>query len=76
MASVASSIELYDKISAPVNRIIGALNNMVGIFESVDSAMNNGFDPSVIDETRRAIDLATVEMNQLGDEILRNKQKY
>ena len=75
MASVASSIELYDKISAPVNRIIGALNNMVGIFESVDSAMNNGFDPSVIDETRRAIDLATVEMNQLGDEILRNKQK-
>lgn len=75
MASISSSIELYDKISAPVNRIIGALNNMVGIFESVDSAMDSGFDPSVIDATRREIDLASAEMNQLGQEILKSKDK-
>ena len=48
---------------------------MVGIFESVDSAMNSGFDPSAIDETRRAIDLASVEMNQLGEEIRQNEQR-
>lgn len=72
MAGVASTIELYDRISAPVNKIIGALNNMVGIFESVDYAMDKGFDPSTIDETRRAINLASVEMNQLGEVIRKN----
>ena len=67
MAGVASTIELYDRVSAPVNKIIGVLNNMVGIFESVEYAMDSGFDPSTIDATRRAIDLASVEMNQLGE---------
>ncbi|MBQ8765401.1 MAG: tape measure protein [Clostridia bacterium] len=75
MATISSTIELYDRISAPVNRIIGVLNNMVGIFESVETAMDSGFDPSAIDETRRAIDLASAEMNQLGEEILKSKQK-
>lgn len=75
MATISSSIELYDRVSSPVNRIIGALNNMVGIFQSVDSAMENGFDPSTIDETRRAIDLAQQEMNQLGEEIRKNESK-
>ncbi len=74
MATISSSIELYDRISAPVNRIIGALNNMVGVFESVDVAMNNGFDPSTIDETRRALDLAGQEMAHLGEEIKQNER--
>ena len=75
MATISSTIELYDRISAPVNKIIGALNNMVGIFESVDSAMNNGFDPSTIYETRRAIDLASAQVRQLGEEIRQNEGK-
>ncbi len=74
MASISSSIALYDRVSAPVNRIIGALGNMIGVFQSVDSAMDNGFDPSAIDDTRRAIDLAQQEMNQLGEEIRRNER--
>ena len=74
MAGINTSIELYDRVSAPVNRIIGALNNMIGVFQSVDSAMDNGFDPSTIDETRRQIDLAGQEMAQLGEEIRRNEQ--
>ena len=75
MANIASNIELYDRVSAPVNKIIGALNNMIGTFQSVDSAMNSGFDPSVIDSARRQVDLAAQEMNQLGEEIRRNEQK-
>lgn len=74
MANISSSIELYDRVSAPVNRIIGALDNMIGVFQSVDSAMDNGFDPSTIDETRRAINLAGQEMNELGEYIQRNEQ--
>ena len=75
MPKVASSIELYDRVSSPVNKIIGALNNMIGTFQSVDSAMNSGFDPSVIDDARRQVDLAAQEMNQLGEEIRQNEQK-
>lgn len=74
MATIGSSLELYDRMSAPVNRIIGALNNMIGVFQSVDSAMDSGFDPSVIDDARRQVDLAAQEMNQLGEEIKRNEQ--
>ena len=74
MANISSSIELYDRVSAPVNRIIGALNNMIGVFQSVDSAMDSGFDPSTIDNARRQVDLAAQEMNQLGQEIRQNEQ--
>lgn len=67
MATISSTIQLYDKVTAPINRILGALDNMVGMFESVDSAMDRGFDPSVIADTRREIDLATQEMKELGN---------
>lgn len=66
MATISSTIQLYDKVTAPINRILGALDNMVGMFESVDSAMDRGFDPSVIADTRREIDLATQEMKEFG----------
>ena len=73
MASITSSIELYDKVSSPVNKIIGVLNNMIGMFESVDSAMEKGFDSSVIEDTRRKLDLAAQEMGDLGEKIQQNK---
>ena len=74
MATLSSTIELYDRISAPINNIIGALNNMVGIFESVDSTMDKGFDPSTIDATRRAIDLASQEVRVLDEEMKKYSQ--
>lgn len=75
MATISSTIELYDRVSAPVNKIIGALNNMVGIFESVDSAMDSGFNPSKMNEVRTQIDLAAREMTELGEEIRQNEEK-
>lgn len=66
MATISSTIQLYDKVTAPINRILGALDNMVGMFESVGSSMDRGFDPSVIADTRREIDLAAQEMKELG----------
>ena len=75
MATISSSIELYDRVSAPVNKIIGALNNMVGIFESVDSAMDSGFNPSKMNEVRTQIDLAAREMTEVGEEIRQNENK-
>ena len=74
MASIATSIELYDKVSAPINNMISALQNMIGTYESVDRAMDNGFDTSKIFETRKAVDLAAAQMNELGAEIQKNQK--
>ena len=74
MASIGTSIELYDRISNPVNRIIGALNSMIGVFDSVESAIDGTFDPSRIDDVRRSVDLAAREMDELGREIEQNTQ--
>lgn len=74
MASIATSIELYDKVSAPIYKMLGALDNLTGAFESVESAMDGGFDTSQIEAARRAIDQATLEVNQLGNEIEENER--
>lgn len=75
MATISSSIELYDRVTAPISRILGALDNMIGMFEDVDSAMDKGFDPSVIADTRRELDLAKQEMKEFGDNTRKAKDE-
>ena len=73
MASISTSIELYDRVSAPINKMIGAMQKMCDAFDSIDSAMGKSFDTSRINEARRAVDLAAQQMNQVGNEIQNNK---
>ena len=75
MASISTSIELYDRVSAPINSMISALNKMIGTYESVESAMDSGFDTAQIDDARRAIDLAAAQMNELEQNIRKAEQK-
>ena len=74
MATIGTSVELYDKISAPVNKMIGAINNMIGAYHSLDGAMDSGFDPGVIHEAEAALIQAREQVDHLGDEI-RNNEK-
>ena len=69
MASISASIELYDKVSRPVNSMIAALGNMVDAFESVDRSMDSSFDPSAIENARRATERAAMEVVQLGHDL-------
>ena len=73
MAAISTSIELYDRISAPVYNIIGALGNMCTAFESVETSMDSGFDTSAIEEARRATEHAALEVIQLGNDIEQNQ---
>lgn len=73
MAAISTSIELYDRISAPVYNIIGALGNMCTAFESVETSMDSGFDTSAIEEARRATEQAALEVIQLGNDIEQNQ---
>ena len=75
MSSISTSIELYDRVSAPINNMISALNNMIGTYESVESAMNTGFDVAPINEARRAIDQAADQMNEFEQEIRQSEQQ-
>ena len=40
MASISTSIELYDRVSAPINKMIGAMQKMCDAFDSIDSAVS------------------------------------
>lgn len=75
MASISTSIELYDRVSAPINNMISAINNMIGAYESVDSAMNTGFDTVPINEARQAIDQASQQMEELEQNIQDSQQQ-
>lgn len=69
MASISTSIELYDRVSPVINNMIGSIYSMIGAYESVESAMNTGFDTAPINEARDAIDLAAREMEELETNI-------
>ena len=75
MAGISSTIELYDRVSAPINKMIGALNNMIGAYHSLDSAMDNGFDPGKIHQAEAALIQAQEQVDQLGDYITQNERK-
>lgn len=69
MASISASIELYDRVSAPIYKMLGALGNLTDAFKSVESSMNGGFDTSKIVDARRKVEQASLEVIQLGNDI-------
>lgn len=73
MASISTSIELYDRVSAPINRMIAAMGNMCSAFESIETSMDGAFDTSSIEEARRATEQAALEVIQLGNHIEQNE---
>lgn len=73
MATISTSIELYDRVSRPINSMIAALGNMCDAYESVERAMDGGFDTSTIEQARSATERAALEVIQLGNEIEQNE---
>lgn len=69
MANISTSIELYDRVSAPIYKMLGALGNLIDGFESVETSMDGSFDTSKIEESRRKIEQAALEVVQLGNDI-------
>jgi tape measure domain-containing protein len=69
MASISSSIELYDKVSAPINNMLSAINNLIDGFEAIERSIEMGFDTSSIGDARQAISQATAQMGELQSAI-------
>lgn len=65
MASIATSIQLYDRVTQPLNTIVNALNSTVNAFAAVDTAMGGGMPTEAIENARSAVEKATADVNQL-----------
>lgn len=74
MASIATSIQIIDRVSAPINNMISALDSMCSAYESVQDSMNTGFNTRAIDQARQAIDAAAQQVTQLGNNIEDNEE--
>lgn len=74
MATISTTIQLYDRVSAPINNMITALDNMCSAYENVEDSMNDGFNPTHIEVTRQAINSAAQQVTQLGNNIESNAQ--
>lgn len=69
MASIATSIEVYDRATQPLNMIVSALQASVHAFAAMNSAMDAGMDTASIDNARQAIEEAVDQVNNLQSAI-------
>lgn len=74
MSTIATSIQLYDRVSSPINNMIVALDNMCSAYENVEDSMKSGFNVAHIEGARQAINSASQQMIELGNNIEKNEQ--
>ena len=68
MGSVQASIELYDRMSRPLNAIMNAINHTMISMQSLQGTMDSAMDTSSIDDVRDALIDAQREVDALSQE--------
>lgn len=72
MGSISASIQLYDKMSAPLQNIMGALNMTIASMYDMQEAMSTGMDTSSLDSARDSINQVDAAMRQLAEDTANN----
>lgn len=75
MASIQTSIELYDRVTGPINKMSSALYSLCGAFDSTDANLSKSFNTQAIESARSAMDSAMVDLNNIGSEIQSNQNQ-
>ena len=75
MSSIATQINIVDRMSSPLHNITSAVEQVISSLQSVDGAINNGFDHGAIDNARRSVDQANVELDETMQSIRRNTEE-
>ncbi len=75
MASIRTSIELYDVVSSPLMHITNALNMTVSSFEQMQSACNNSFDSANFDGVRQDLNAANIEIDEMVAGIRKSQEQ-
>lgn len=79
MPSINAIINLTDNMTRPIQNIIGSVNSLITAAERAGGQLDSAFDPHIFDESRRAIDLASRQMDELVEDINRasnNQRQY
>lgn len=72
MGSISASIQLYDRMSAPLHNIMGALNMTIASMYDMQEAMSTGMDTSSLDAARDSINQVDAAMRQLAEDTANN----
>lgn len=75
MASIQTSIELYDRVTGPISKMSSALYSLCGAFDSTDANLSKSFNTQAIESARAAMDSAMVDLNNIGSEIQANQNQ-
>lgn len=62
--TLQTSIELYDKVSAPTKNMVNALSKMLDVFKSLDSSIAGGLDTSALTSAERELNAIKATMTQ------------
>ena len=62
MASIATTIELYDRVSQPLNAIIAAMQSTVNAMAAVNNAFSTGIDTSNINQAAQNVSNAVSQI--------------
>ena len=79
MASINAIISLTDRMTRPIQNIIGSVNSLISVTERVATSMDNAFDTHTFDETRRSLDQAQREIEEIVNSTQRatnNQRNY
>lgn len=66
MASISASVELYDRMSAPLMSIMNAMNMTISSMRDMQSTMGTGMDTSSLDAATQAANQAQAAMEALN----------
>lgn len=69
MASISSSIELYDRMSAPLMSIMNAVNMTLASMQDMQSTMNADMNTTSLDAARNAANQADMAIQQLNNDM-------
>lgn len=69
MSAISAQINLIDRLTGPMQRMIQSTENLVNHINSVESAMNEGFDPGVIEQARHQAEAFAGQMNAVSSSI-------
>ena len=66
MASISASVELYDRMSAPLMSIMNAMNMTISSMRDMQSTMGTDMDTSSLDAATQAANQAQAAMEALN----------
>ncbi len=69
MAGINARINLIDSLSAPMQRMIATTEGLINRMNNIEGAMNDSFNPSVIEEARHQAEAFAGQMNTVSSSI-------